>query len=65
MSPSSVNDIMVNPTVVLGLVLYYTIPIRQHTVVDVILHFDTLFQVLCCFYHSTALGGKTLIAAAL
>ena len=33
MSPSSVNDVIVNPT----------------TVFDVILHFDTLFQVLCVF----------------
>jgi len=49
MSPSSVNDAMVNPTTVFDLMLCYTIPIRQHTVFDVILHFDTLLQVLCVF----------------
>ena len=62
MSPSSVNDVMVNPTTVFDLILYYSILTRQHTVFDVILHFDTQFQVLCVL---TALGGKTLVAAAL
>jgi len=43
MSSSSVNDVTVNPTTVFDLILYYTVPIRQPTVFDVILHSDTLF----------------------